>query len=112
MKPIYGSPLKKCWKPDMVDEPSNYLIVINDDKKRDQFILNYIFSMIHKYTFDKSSNKSYQLYLFWKSVRFFIENKHKSILNNNCDDLRIILLSSNIYNFASYQEKLIYEFIV
>jgi len=105
---ISGSPLKKCWKPGMFDkEELNYLIVIDDDKNNnDNFVLNYLFSNIQNFTYEKSVNKYPQLHLFWKSLRFFIEHKHIKILNNKRENLRVKLLSSNIYDFVCYQEML------
>jgi hypothetical protein len=100
------SPLKKCWKPGMNEEDSHYLIVIDDSNRcGDNYFFNYLFTRIHEYTYEASSNANIlQHHFFWKSIRSFIECKHQQIMNANRDNMRIRLLSSNIYKFACYQE--------
>jgi hypothetical protein len=100
------SPLKKCWKPGMVDddEEINCVIVIDDSNLKDNFFINYLFSKIHEYTHNESAVNPLQCYFFWKSIRSFIEFRHQQIMNNKRENLRVRLLSSNIYEFACYQE--------
>lgn len=101
------SPLKKCWNPGMVEEEEiNCIIVIDNSNLKDNFFINYLFSKIHEYTYDKYAVNPLQRYFFWKSIRTFIEFRHRHIMNDKRDNLRVRLLSRNIYEFACYQEML------
>jgi len=81
----------------MIEEELNCIIVI-DDSNDDNFFINYLFSKIDD--IGNSANTLHR-YFFWRSIRRFIEFKHRMISNDN---MRVKLLSGNIYNFACYQE--------
>ncbi len=102
-----GSPLKKCWKPGMDD---HYLIVIDDDDVVNTCcFFNYIFNNIHRYTYENKDDNNVnplQRYFFWKNIRGFIEFHYKRILKKNIDDMRIRLLSGNLYDYACHQENM------
>jgi hypothetical protein len=102
-----GSPLKKCWTPGMDDEESHYLIVIDDSVNTCCFF-NYIFNNISRYTYENRDDNviPLQRYFFWKNIRGFIEFHYKRILKENLHDMRIILLSGNLYEYVCYQENM------
>lgn len=107
-----GSPLKKCWTPGMDDGESHYLIVIDDDVNRSDtcYFFNYLFDNIHRYTYENNDNNAdnvnpLQRYFFWKNIRGFIEYHYKRILAKS-DDMRVILLNGNLYEYVCYQENM------
>ncbi len=105
------SPLRKCWTPDM-NKDDHYLVVIDDDWRlnSDNLFFNYLFNNIHSYTYE-SSGGFINRHLFWKNIRSFIEFKHREIMRRNPDDMRIRLLSCNIYQDACYQEMMFEKLI-
>ena len=86
----------------MKEEELHGLIVIDDSLKRNNIFINYLFSHIDEYT----SGEPLERYFFWKSIRAFIELKHREIINTNRENMRLKLLSGYIYDFACHQEKL------
>jgi hypothetical protein len=103
-----GSPLKKSWKPGT----SNNTII--DDmvtfNNPDNCFFNYIFEHIHAYIYDGCDTNTLQRYFIWRSIRMFIELKHRDILSDKRGSLIRRLLSKNIYEFACYQE-LMFDFV-
>lgn len=98
-----GSPLKKCWKPGINDAESHYLIVI--DNNENSCFLNHIFNNIHRYTYDNENVYTLHRYLFWKNIRGFIEFHYKRILEKS-HDMRVLLLSGNLYEYVCEQENM------
>lgn len=99
-----GSPLKKCWKPGT----SNTDIVTFNNY--DNFFFNYVFEHIHDYMYRDGATDTFQRYFIWRSIRMFIELKHREILSDKGGPLRRRLLSKKIYEFACYQE-LMFDFV-
>jgi len=90
----------------MKEEELNRVIVI-DDSFDNNDLFNYLFSKTHEYTYEASIGKEVnhlQRYLFWKSIRTFIEFKHLEIMKDKREYLRTRLLSGNMYEFACHQE--------
>lgn len=104
-----GSPLKKCWKPGM--HVNNYLIVIDDhvNTSDHSYFFNYIFTNIYRYTYenrDDWSVDSAQRCYFWKNIRCFVEFHHNKLLAKDDNNMYVLLLSKNLYNYVCNQENL------
>jgi len=96
-----GSPLKNCWKPGTSNTIIDDVVTFNN---YDNFFFNYIFEHIHAYMYRDGATDTLQRYFIWRSIRMFIELKHREILSDKGGPLRQRLLSKKIYEFACYQE--------
>ena len=100
-----SSPLRKMW--DGSGEKEWGLIVIEDGVHINgtNALLNIIFSRISDYEYGHGGNPLQKLE-FWKNIRSFIEFKHIEITRESRSELRRVVLSSRVYDYACRQEAL------
>ena len=101
-----GSPLKKVWNGD--GEKEHRLIIINDDGPSEyNSFLNLVFSRIRDYEYrDGVACNPLQRHAFWKNIRMFTESKHREVVKNDDNGLRVRVLSAYVYDYACLQEAL------
>jgi hypothetical protein len=120
-------PLSKCWKPSLEikeigdsscseNSGSRFKsLSMNNNNKNNNLrenasspYSNIILNCIHFLEYDdyklNSSNVNNYIH-FWTNVRMYTEIQHKRIVKNN-NDLRAIVLSTNLLNYAVLQELL------
>jgi hypothetical protein len=106
-----GSPLKKVWN----GEKDHRLIIINDDGpvcNESNSFLNLVFSRIREYEYREGAIcNPFHRHTLWKNIRIFAELKHRCIIKNNNNELRVPLLSAYVYKYACIQEALFSDVI-